>query len=154
MNKFALRFLLVVILFGLIAIIPHVEVNAQDENLTRIVKRYLQARRATMLENSTAADVDALLALYTENVIYEHPRVKARIEGKAKMREGMLSFLGVTKNTKIATLNFISGVNVVVAEYRVTFKTQEGSSWKTVSRTQVTLFEFEGDKIKRVVDYW
>jgi ketosteroid isomerase-like protein len=107
-----------------------------------------------MLEKSTTADVDALLAFYTENVIYEHPRVKARIEGKAKMREGMSSFLGVTKNTKIATLSFISGVNVVVAEYRVTFKAQEGSTWKAFSRTQVTLFEFEGNKIKRVGDYW
>ncbi|HLN97420.1 MAG TPA: nuclear transport factor 2 family protein [Pyrinomonadaceae bacterium] len=154
MNKFAEKFLLRVILIGLIATIPHVEVNAQDENLTRIVKRYLEARRATMLEKSTTADVDALLAFYTENVIYEHPRVKARIEGKAKMREGMSSFLGVTKNTKIATLSFISGVNVVVAEYRVTFKAQEGSTWKAFSRTQVTLFEFEGNKIKRVGDYW
>ena len=42
---------------------------------------------------------------------------------------------------------------MVVAEYRVTFKTQEAGSWKEVSRAQVTLFEFAGEKIKRAIDY-
>ena len=154
MNRLAEKSLLTAVLIGLAAMILPAQVNASDETLKDIVDRYLAARQATMLQASTPADVDRLLAFYTDDIIYEHPRVKMRIEGKTKIREGMLSFLGVTKNTKIATVSFITGVNVVVAKYRVTFKAQEGSSGKNVSRTQVTLFEFEGNKIKRVVDYW
>jgi ketosteroid isomerase-like protein len=107
-----------------------------------------------MLQTSTPTDVDNLLAFYSEEVVYEHPRVKIRIEGKAKIREGMIRFLGVTKDAQIMTVNQISGANMVTVEYRLTFKAKQGSTWEEVSRRQVTLFEFEGEKIKRVVDYW
>jgi ketosteroid isomerase-like protein len=143
-----------VVLVGLIALFGSARADASDDKLTSIVDKYLAARQATMLQASTTNDVDVLLAFYTEDIIYEHPRVKMRIDGRATIREGMARFLGATKDTRIVTINRISGVDMVVAEYRVTFKAQEGSSWKDVSRTQVTLFEFAGDKIKRVVDYW
>ena len=154
MKKGDKKILLAVAFIGLVALGGAVRAAASDDNLSGIVNKYLAARQATMLQTSTLADIDTLLSFYTEDVVYEHPRVKMRVEGRARMREGMSRFLGVTRETKIVTVNQISNVNVVVAEYQVTFKAQDGDAWKEVSRKQVTLFEFEGDKIKRVVDYW
>jgi ketosteroid isomerase-like protein len=154
MEKFARNTLLAVVSIGFLALFGSVRASGSDYDLKSIVNRYLAARQATMLETSTLTDVDHLLSFYAEDVVYEHPRAKMRIEGKANMREGMGRFLGATRDTKIVTLNQISNVNVVVAEYQISFKAQEENSWKSVSRKQVTLFEFEGNKIKRLVDYW
>ena len=59
----------------------------------------------------------------------------------------------LTPDTNIATLNSISGVDMVVVEYRLRFKPQRRYSWEEVSRRRVTLFEFEGQLFKQVVDY-
>jgi ketosteroid isomerase-like protein len=154
MKKFAKNILSAIVLVSVITSFGSARAAASDDKLKSIVDKYLVARQSTMLQASTSTDVDNLLAFYSEGVIYEHPRVKIRIEGKANIREGMIRFLGVTKDTRIIMVNRICGANVVAAEYRVTFKAKQGSSWEEVSRTQVTLFEFEGEKIKRVVDYW
>jgi len=153
-NNFAKSTLRAIVLIGLITLSWSVPAAASDERLEAIVDKYLAARQLTMLEASAPADVDNLLAFYSEDVMYEHPRVKVRIEGKAKIREGMLRFLGATRDASIVPVNRISGANMVAAEYRVSFKARRGDSWEEVSRKQVTIFEFEGDKIKRVVDYW
>lgn len=154
MNKFANSSLSAIVLVALVTLSWPARAAASDDRLKSIVDRYLHARQLTMLQTSTPTDVDNLLAFYSEEVVYEHPRVKIRIEGKAKIREGMIRFLGVTKDAQIMTVNQISGANMVTVEYRLTFKAKQGSTWEEVSRRQVTLFEFEGEKIKRVVDYW
>jgi hypothetical protein len=153
LNQFAKNILFAVVLIGL-AFSGSVHADVSADKLEGFVDNYLAARQATMLQSSAPSDVDKLLAFYTEGIIYEHPRVKMRIEGKTKIREGMLRFVGLTKDAKIVIGNRISGVNMVVAEYRVTFKAEKDNVWEEVSRTQVTLFEFEEEKIKRVVDYW
>jgi len=154
MNRFTRKTHLALVFMGLVVAAGFARATTSDTNLAGIVNKFLAARQATMLEKSALTDIDALLAFYAEDVVYEHPRVKMKIEGKATMREGMGKFLGLTRDARIVTLNQISNLNVVVAEYQVTFKAQDGNAWKEVTRKQVSLFEFEGEKIKRVVDYW
>jgi len=154
MIKLTWKSFLSAVFIGLVMSGGYTRAAASDVDLQGIVKKYLAARQATMLQASSMADVDALLAFYADDVVYEHPRVKMKIEGKATMKEGMARFLGLTRDASIVTLNQISNLNVVVAEYQVTFKTEDKKSWKEVTRKQVSLFEFEGEKIKRVVDYW
>jgi len=154
MNRLVQKTFLVFALVGVVIAGGWARATAAEIDLKGVVDKYLAARQATMLQTSALADLDALLAFYTDDVVYEHPRVKMKIEGRATMREGMARFLGLTRDARIVPLNQIANLNVVVAEYRVTFKAQDGDSWKEVTRRQVTLFEFEGEKIKRVVDYW
>jgi len=125
-----------------------------NEEQREIIAKYLEARQATMLLNSTEKDVDKLLDFYTDSIVYEHPRFKMKIEGKANNKKGLVAFLGTTKDTKIVNIKYITGINLVVSEHKITFKSKRGDTWEEGSRTQVTLFEFEGDKISRIVDYW
>jgi len=49
----------------------------------------------------------------------------------------------------------LSAANVVVLGQTVSFDSrEEGQPWKPQSRQQVTVFEFEGTKIRRIADYW
>jgi hypothetical protein len=36
----------------------------------------------------------------------------------------------------------------------VAFDARDGEAWKPVERAQVWVFEFEGAKIKRILEYW
>jgi hypothetical protein len=115
----------------------------------------IAARQKMMQQDATAADVDAFLALCTDNLIYEDPVVKMRIEGKDHIREGMASFLGTSRRARIAVTKRIAAANVVVFQQTVSFEEkQEDDRWKPRSRDQVTIFEFEGSRIARIADYW
>jgi hypothetical protein len=49
----------------------------------------------------------------------------------------------------------IASANVVVLEQTVAFEArQDDGTWKPQTRDQVTIFEFEGSRIRRIADYW
>lgn len=120
----------------------------------QIAERALAARERIMQQHATVADVDAFLALCTDNLVYEDPVVNVRITGKTQIREGMLGFLGVTRNVRRSVTRRIAAANVVVLEQAVSFEENEGNVWKPRKRDQVTVLEFDGTKIRRLADYW
>ncbi len=129
--------------------------EAASTPLVSAAKRAVAARQKMMQGDATPADVDAFLALTTENLIYEDPVVKMKIEGRDQIRQGMNSFLGQTRHARIAVTRQIAAANVVVLEQTVSFEAkQDDGSWKPQTRDQVTVFEFEGSRIRRVADYW
>lgn len=78
-----------------------------------------------------------------------------RIEGKDRIRERMVGFLGAGRNARIVVTRRIAAANVVVIEQTVSFEAkQDGGGWKPQTRDQVTIFEFEDSKIRRIADYW
>jgi ketosteroid isomerase-like protein len=120
-----------------------------------IATRAIAARTKTMQAAATAADVDAFLAFVTDDVVYEDPVVHMRIEGKAKIRDGMVGFVGATRAAKTAITKQIAVANVVVLEQTVSFEQHDGGRWVPRSRRQVTIIELDDhDKIRRVADYW
>jgi ketosteroid isomerase-like protein len=123
--------------------------------LEQAAEKALTARQKVMQEHATASDVNAFLALFTDDMIYEDPVVKMKIEGKDEVRKGMVLFLGASRSARIVVSKRISAANVVVLEQTVSFEEkQEDNSWRPQSRRQVTVFEFEGAKIHRIADYW
>jgi ketosteroid isomerase-like protein len=120
-----------------------------------VAERAIAARQRMMQDTATPADVDAFLAFATDDVVYEDPVVGIRIAGKELLRKGMSGFLGATRNPRIVIGKRIAAANVVVFEQKVSFDAkQDDGSWKSQTRTQVTVFEFEGDRIRRIADYW
>lgn len=124
------------------------------KRIAQAADRALTARQKIMQQDAVAADVDALLALCTDNLIYEDPVVGMKIEGKKQIREGMLGFLGVTRHATSVVTKRIAVANVVVLDLVVSFEEQQADAWKSTSRHQVTVFEFEGARIRRIADYW
>ncbi|MGC2193241.1 MAG: nuclear transport factor 2 family protein [Terriglobales bacterium] len=115
----------------------------------------MAARQKLMQQNATANDVDMFLTFGTDNLIYEDPVVNVKIEGRDQIRKGMLAFLGASRNARIAVTKRIAAANVVVLEQVVSFEEkQPDNRWKPRSRRQITIFEFEGFKIRRIADYW
>jgi hypothetical protein len=128
--------------------------NSPDE-IQQVAVRMVAARQKVMQQAATAADVDAFLAFSTDNLTYEDPVVKMKIEGKQEIRKGMLAFLGVSRNARIVVTKRMAVANIVVFEQTVSFEEkQEDNSWKGRRRDQLTIFEFEGSKVRRIADYW
>ncbi len=108
-----------------------------------------------MQEHATAADVDAFLAFCTEDLVYEDPAVKLRIEGKDQIGKGMAGFLGASRNARNAVTRRIAAGNLVVFQQTVSFEEKgDDGRWTPRSRDQITVLEFEGALIRRIIDSW
>lgn len=132
-------------------------VSASDlpVQVERVAEQAIAARQKTMQQDATAADVDAFLAFGTEDLTYDDPVVKMKIEGRGQIRQGMVNFLGLSRHAQITIKKQIAVANLVVLDQDVSFEEkQQDNSWKPWSRHQVTIFEFEGAKIRRIADYW
>ena len=126
-----------------------------EPSLTAVAEWALQARTAAMQKNATAADVDRFLAFAADGVVYEDPVAKMKIEGKDSIRKGMTAFLGATRNARAVVTGRIAADGVVVLQEDVSFEErQDDGTWMPRHRQQVTLFEFEAGKIRRIADYW
>lgn len=119
-----------------------------------VVKAYLEARAATMQATATAADVDRALALCVPTVAYQHPRVGIAQAGVDVLRSGMRSFLGASRNASIQLTSSLQGRDMVAVQTAVSFEARDGDSWKPVSRSQAWVFEFDGARIQRIIEYW
>ena len=90
-------------------------------------------------------------------LVYEDPVVKIKIEGKDTIRKGMTAFLGATRNARAIVTQRIAVDGVVVLQQDVSFEEKQDDAkgtWTPRHRDQVTVFEFEGGKIRRIADYW
>jgi SnoaL-like domain len=126
-----------------------------DQRVQRdIVEQYLQARAATMQQNASSVDVDRVLSLCLASVEYEHPRVGIRLQGIKSLRAGMLGFLGASRNASITITDSLQGRDMLAVRTRVSFEGQASGGWEPVQRSQVWVFELEGRKITRIIEYW
>ncbi|MFN7941123.1 MAG: nuclear transport factor 2 family protein [Thermoanaerobaculia bacterium] len=119
-----------------------------------LARRYLAAREATMQEGAKPADVEAALALCSEALVYEPPRVGIRMSGLDSVRHGMLDFLGGTRQARITVNESLAGRDVVAVRTEVAFEAAEGSTWTPVRRQQMWVFEVADGKIRRTHEYW
>lgn len=127
--------------------------NAQDK--TELIDEYLAALSSTMHGNSTSEDVDKLLMLYADDIVYEHPKFGMKIETKDSVKGGLMSFLesygGTEDDARITSSNQMLGSNVSIVEFEMTFKTKEDQE---VVRKQIQVLEINNGKISRIIDYW
>jgi len=94
-------------------------VAAPESQLERIAAQALAARQKMMQVDAAPADVDAFLAFFTDDLVYEDPVVKMKIEGKDTIRKGMTGFLGATRNARIVVTGRLSAANVVRTGYDI-----------------------------------
>src|SRR5690349_3341276 len=90
-------------------------------NLADVAEQAVAARTAMMQEKATPADVDRFLSLATDDVVYEDPVVKMRVQGKETLRKGMSGFLGATRSARTVVTRRIAAANVVVLQQDVRF---------------------------------
>ncbi|HKG91735.1 MAG TPA: nuclear transport factor 2 family protein [Gemmatimonadaceae bacterium] len=122
--------------------------------LERIARRFVEAQRARQREGAGAAQVDSALAFLTDSAVYEHPRVGARIVGRDVMRQGMLRFAGTVRGDRTRIVRLTTAPGAVVLELRQELQLRDGEQWVTVRRHAVQVLEFDGARIRRIIDYW
>jgi len=117
--------------------------------------RFLAAFQAMQQAGATEADVDRLLALCTEDVVYEHSRVGAVVRGKKDLRAGFVSHLGEVRGDRTRVVRSAKGPKLVALEVSREFEVKDGNGWRPVSRTQLLVLERnEKGLIRRVLDDW
>ncbi|MEE8528020.1 MAG: nuclear transport factor 2 family protein [Gammaproteobacteria bacterium] len=119
-----------------------------------IIESYLDAWVAVMKVDAGAGQLDHLMDFFHEDIVYEHPRVGAVIAGKPQVRAGLAEFIGSTRNPDIQVRRHITALDVVVVEYDRVYESRSDGRWQAQERHQLTLFELDGDRIKRIRDYW
>jgi hypothetical protein len=122
-------------------------------NLVATVDRLLELERARQAPGATVADIDKLLALMSDSVVYEHPRARARIEGKALMRQGMRNFLGTVRNARDSVVQRTVAPGVVVLVTQSRAEISNNGKWEPMNRRAIRVFEFDGDLIRRIIEY-
>jgi hypothetical protein len=129
-------------------------VAAHGPDLRAQARQYLSAERARQTEHATSSDIEHALAFLTDSVVYEHPRAGATVHGKDQLRRGMMGFLGSTRAPQDSIIGMMSSEDLVVVELLQSFETRVGSEWQPQSRHSIKVLEFEGDRIRRIIDYW
>jgi len=89
-----------------LAILLCIVSSAAERLPASIVREYLSAKTATMMAHAPANDIENLLSFYTDDIVYEDPAVRVRIQGKDSIRSGMLShvddYAGSASETRIS----------------------------------------------------
>ncbi|WP_299948273.1 nuclear transport factor 2 family protein [uncultured Microbulbifer sp.] len=82
---------------------------------------YFEVWTTTQSPDATNEDIENYLSLLADNVGHQHfpydPEDYRDPEGKAKMRKGMLHYLGGHKTYKAKLLDITYGVNAIVIKY-------------------------------------
>jgi ketosteroid isomerase-like protein len=119
-----------------------------------LARRWVQRLAATMEEHASAADVDRLLDMYTDDAVYEHPLAGARVQGKSLLREGIASHLGETRAPKIQITQAIVGESFAIVELAVKLDIRRDTGWVAMERRQVVVLELKNSRIQRIIDHW
>src|SRR6187549_1085724 len=95
-----------------------------------VAVEYIKARCATLSKEATAADVERVMALLSDDAIVEHPAFQQVVRGRDAIRRGMLSHLGDytgdRKESGIIVLDSLETPGAFVFKTNTTFVVGEG----------------------------
>jgi ketosteroid isomerase-like protein len=118
-------------------------------------QQFLERFQAMQQASSTEADVDRLLALCTDDVVYEHSRVGAIVRGKLDLRAGFVAHLGEVRADRTRVVRSAQGPKLIALEVSRQFELKDGNAWRPVSRKQLLVLERDQEgRIRRVLDDW
>lgn len=116
---------------------------------------WLRSIEAVLRETASEDDVGRLTFLYAVDVVYEHPRVGVRIEGRDRVAEAMVGYLGRTRNPDIDVHGSTTGEGVIVVDYTLEMEIRTDAGWQSLERRQITVLEVTAEgRIRRILDYW
>lgn len=121
--------------------------SSNKKQLKAMAEAISHAQNKAIRKDTTQQDILNLFNWYTDDFVYEHPKY-----GGAYTREKLLNnSLRFVKEGRYQLVqdryritNMIIGLNAVVLERE---KLSDGVH-------HMTLFEFEGNKVKRIKEYW
>lgn len=129
--------------------------TAADDRAVAV--EYIKARCATLSKGATSADVDRVVALFSDDAVIEHPAFNAVVRGKEAIRRGMVSHLedytGTRQDSGIIVLDSVESPGAVAFKTNTTFVVGDGASRKVITREGLTIVEVRGSHISRLIEY-
>lgn len=120
------------------------------------------ADKIRLIEEGAAGwshNMERLLAVFTDDVTYEDKPLARTFHGKEELRAFAQSFFDAFPDLKSVITSVVVSGNHAAAEWQFT-GTQAGdlsgmpASNKQMDLRGVSIYDFEGGKIKRQIDYW
>ncbi len=139
----------------LLALLATSSVHAEEprvlsaDELNAKVVEITDAQNKVMLKGSTPTDVDQLFSLYTDDFVYLHEAYggsysRSELHGNTlRLLERGIYNKSEPRYTVIATL---PGYNSIAVQRQ---ETHEG-----VTSRHLAVFEFRGDQVSRIIEYW
>jgi steroid delta-isomerase-like uncharacterized protein len=120
----------------------------------------MKATQVAMEELFNAHDVEAWLSYLTDDAVHDYVPAQPPISGKEEMRQFMTAVFEAFPDGQSTTQRVLAFGDILVGEWAFT-GTLEGQ-WLGMGPTgqggtpvpHLTIFEFEGDKIKRLTTYF
>lgn len=117
------------------------------ERIKALVSAVNESTNRMMLNGSSVDDVDRLFSLYTDDFVYVH-----EVYGGVYTREHL--YRNAVKNLKAGHYDHTEGrykiLNVMTGLNAAAVERLEVHSGKT----HLTVFEFKGEKVAKVIEYW
>ena len=126
-------------------------VQAQERE---VGENYLHRLIKVWEEDASRTDLEALGALLSEDVVYEHPGIGARIEGRSSILEAMSAFLGSSRGPRASGVEFIVGAGVVTLGFDLMMEQRQETGWSLIERRQVIVLQIDEGRIIRISDHW
>ena len=148
----------VVMLFTLFASLP--ALAEQDKfDAKAFVQNYFDVWSTTQAPEASADDIEAYLALLTDDVGHQHlpydPESARDPEGKSKMRKGMTYYLGAHTEYRSSQNEVVVGFDVVVIKYNTYVKATHPQTGEVIEQSYdtVEVLELENDKVSVIRKY-
>jgi hypothetical protein len=116
-----------------------------------IVDKFIELSDKTKVVGATQADINAVAALLSEQMRYQHPNYNADLS-KSEFIDGLIRYMGTAESLSTKITNRITGNQAVTIAYIST--TVIDSKTEVDSTPLMRLIEFKGDKIVLVREYW
>ena len=150
------NFTKIAVLFGFLIFTPQAfaQEEAEAPDLAAIVADYLNAWAAINEPDTDLEDLIHYNSFFTSDISYEIPEFDMDFQGEDFLGTEVDSS-GRVRNSKYSVVDIIVGKNVVFLKsyHKSERRRSEEDEWQGVSGSEFLVFEFEGDKIKRVFDY-
>lgn len=133
--------------------------QGSDFNYQEFTKKYFAAWTASQAPNATEKELEEYLALLTDDVGHQHIPYDlddTRMpNGKQKMREGMLHYLGKHIEYKSTLVNYSYGLDAIALQFTVTIKAKRGpdSPIETMNYNTMEALEIEDGKVSMIRKY-
>ncbi|QBY04357.1 nuclear transport factor 2 family protein [Thalassotalea sp. HSM 43] len=115
------------------------------------VEQFVSLSDATKVKGASQADIDAVAALLTDDMRYQHPNYGADLS-KADFIAGLVNYMGMADSLTSNITNKIVGDNAITIAF-VSTTVMDGKQ-EVDGKPLMRLFEFKDGKISLIREYW
>jgi hypothetical protein len=118
-----------------------------------IARKFFELREQTLDQRGTPAQVEQILALFSDTGRYEHPAFSV-VMTLDEAKRGMLAHLKEGRDAKIIIHRLFHNSNFTIAETTLHyFVPDDSGQLKEINRNGVAIFELQAGRIVRVAEY-